>query len=73
MAIVELVFPHFKKDPEVAQKLADDYVPLIVKSLKEAGIIGGFRGMITTEDGKDVNSDFREILMLGASLTLQYD
>ncbi|KAI1138549.1 hypothetical protein F5Y05DRAFT_43299 [Hypoxylon sp. FL0543] len=63
MAFVEIVFPQFKKGPEIA-KQAVEKLPIAFKAFKDGGALKGLHGFIHSEDGKDVSSDCRQVIVL---------
>ncbi|KAI0834753.1 hypothetical protein F5Y06DRAFT_151208 [Hypoxylon sp. FL0890] len=63
MAIVEVVFPKLKKDSETVKEATGQF-PIIFKAFKEAGVLRILQGFIGSEDGKDVSSDFRGVLLI---------
>ncbi|KAI0139468.1 hypothetical protein F4776DRAFT_662425 [Hypoxylon sp. NC0597] len=63
MAIVEVVFPQLKKDPEIIKEAATK-VPIIIKAFKDAGVLRVLQGFVGSEDGKDISSEFKEVLVL---------
>ncbi|CAJ2503427.1 Uu.00g108210.m01.CDS01 [Anthostomella pinea] len=64
MAIIELAYPQLKKDAELIRAAEPEMIPLILKALQEAGAVNGLRGFIHSEDGRDVTTDVREVLLL---------
>ncbi|XXG95765.1 hypothetical protein Hte_002036 [Hypoxylon texense] len=63
MAIIEVVFPQIKNDPE-SIKGALAQIPIGVKAFKEGGALRTAQGFLVAENGTDVTSDSREILLL---------
>ncbi|KAI1642889.1 hypothetical protein F4815DRAFT_476698 [Daldinia loculata] len=63
MAIIELVFPKVKNDPE-SIKGAQGTIPLAFKALKDGGVLRGAAGAIISENGKDTTGEFREFIAL---------
>ncbi|KAI2641410.1 hypothetical protein GGS26DRAFT_535592 [Hypomontagnella submonticulosa] len=63
MAIIELVFPQLKKDPE-SVKGSLEKLPIAFKAFQDGGVIRGLSGFVTTENGKDVTADSRELIVL---------
>ncbi|KAI1390701.1 uncharacterized protein F4822DRAFT_161585 [Hypoxylon trugodes] len=63
MAVVEIVLPQIKKDPESAKGAVGVY-PFAFNAFKNGGVIRGLQGRIVSEDGKDTSSDSRGLLVL---------
>ncbi|KAI1777237.1 hypothetical protein F4818DRAFT_341542 [Hypoxylon cercidicola] len=63
MAIIEVVFPQLKNEPE-SVKAALEQLPAGVKAFKEGGALRLAQGFLSSENGKDVTSDSRETLLL---------
>ncbi|KAI1464521.1 uncharacterized protein F4812DRAFT_462579 [Daldinia caldariorum] len=63
MAVIELIFPKIKNDPE-SIKGAQETIPLAFKALKEAGVLRGVAGAVISENGKDTTGEFREFLSI---------
>ncbi|KAI1083662.1 hypothetical protein F5B20DRAFT_527932 [Whalleya microplaca] len=63
MAIIEVVFPQLKSDPE-SKKSLPEKLPIVVKSFQDGGVLRGVRGFLVSEDGKDVSADYREVVVL---------
>ncbi|KAI1631880.1 hypothetical protein F4809DRAFT_132102 [Biscogniauxia mediterranea] len=64
MAIIEIAYPKLKPEPEVIRKAEQEAIPVIVNAFKEVGVLNGLRGLIETQDGRDVSSDMRLVLVL---------
>ncbi|KAI0884228.1 uncharacterized protein GGS22DRAFT_189359 [Annulohypoxylon maeteangense] len=64
MAVIELVFPKLKKDPELIKQALSKVPGLARAAFKEAGVQRGLRGFIDSENGKDVTSELRELVIL---------
>ncbi|KAI1102523.1 hypothetical protein F4804DRAFT_262963 [Jackrogersella minutella] len=63
MAVIELVFPQLKSDPD-SLKQALSKLPIAFEAFKDGGVKRGLQGFISTENGKDVSGDHREVLVL---------
>ncbi|KAI8966189.1 hypothetical protein F5Y11DRAFT_310690 [Daldinia sp. FL1419] len=63
MAIIELIFPKVKNDPE-SIKGAQETLPVAFKALKDGGVLRGVAGVVISENGKDTTGEFREFLTL---------
>ncbi|KAI2466730.1 hypothetical protein F4781DRAFT_434134 [Annulohypoxylon bovei var. microspora] len=63
MAIIEIVFPQLKKDPE-SLKEALTKLSVALATFKEGGVQRGLQGFIDSENGVDVSADAREVLIL---------
>ncbi|OTA67159.1 hypothetical protein K449DRAFT_462117 [Hypoxylon sp. EC38] len=63
MAIIEVVFPQLKNDPETIKEATTKF-PIVFKAFKEAGVLRGLQGFVGSDNGKDVSSDAREVLVL---------
>ncbi|KAI0600748.1 hypothetical protein F4775DRAFT_545490 [Biscogniauxia sp. FL1348] len=64
MAFIEIVYPKLKPDPESIRKAEQDVIPVIADAFKDGGVLNVLRGWIETQDGKDVSSAMREVLVL---------
>lgn len=65
MAIIELILPQFKQDPQVIEEVAQTVIPTLMAKVRDAEAISGLRGFIKSQDGQDVTSSLRQILFLG--------
>ncbi|KAK6951705.1 hypothetical protein Daesc_006228 [Daldinia eschscholtzii] len=63
MAVIELIFPKIKNDPE-SIKGAQETIPIAFKVLKEGGVLRGVAGVIISENGKDTTGEFKEFISL---------
>lgn len=72
MTVFEVVLPNLKKDPVLLQEIAETLASGFVGLLREAGARNGQRGFIVTEDGRDQKDEYREILLLGPSLSASH-
>ncbi|KAI5866533.1 hypothetical protein GGS23DRAFT_275796 [Durotheca rogersii] len=63
MAIIEVVFPQFKKDPGVIEAVLKA-LPVGIKAFKNAGVLRVAQGFLASENGRDVTSESREVLVL---------
>ncbi|KAH9986839.1 hypothetical protein F4779DRAFT_291716 [Xylariaceae sp. FL0662B] len=63
MAIIEVVLPQLKNDPD-SIKAFPDTLPVVAKAFKDANVLRALRGSLITENGKDVSTDHRVVLVL---------
>ncbi|KAI1458933.1 hypothetical protein F4805DRAFT_107049 [Annulohypoxylon moriforme] len=64
MAIIELIFPRLKKDPDLIKEALSKVPGLARSAFKDAGVQRGLRGFIDSENGKDVTADLKELVIL---------
>ncbi|KAI1502010.1 hypothetical protein F5X99DRAFT_408422 [Biscogniauxia marginata] len=64
MAIIEFAFFQIKPDAETVKRADQSVIPGFAEDLKAGGALNGLRGWIESEDGRDVTSEFRELLVV---------
>lgn len=64
MAIIEIVFPHFKEGVKL-DELETKPFPYLLEQLRAVGILGMRRGTITTDNDVDVSEKNRGTLLVG--------
>jgi hypothetical protein len=72
MPIFEIALPSLKPDAALIQEVEEKFIPALRPLFHDAGILNGLRGYFTSEDGRDVRDQFREVVVLGVYFISPY-
>ncbi|KAI0452062.1 hypothetical protein F5B21DRAFT_356728 [Xylaria acuta] len=64
MTVLEIALPNVKRDPVLIEEALKTLAPLLGINLQAAGALNGLRGFFSTENGRDIRNEYREILLL---------